>query len=72
MLSIAQNYSYSFDIKFNISKRLLVAYNKHGMIKCAVNFNNVTIESRAQAKHIGNLVGFYTNLNYVVSGVSDF
>ena len=74
MLSIAQNYSNSFDIKFNISKSLLVAYNKvqHGMIKCAVNFNNVTIESRAQAKHIGNLVGFDTNLNAVVSGVLDF
>ncbi len=58
MLIIAQNYSDSFDIKFNISKSLLVAYNKHEMIKCAVTFNNVTIESRAQGKHIGNLVGF--------------
>ncbi len=72
MLSIAQNYSDSFDIKFNISKSLLVAYSKHGMIKCAVTFNNVAIESRAQAKHIRNLVGFNTNLNVIVSGVSDF
>ena len=46
MLSIAQNYTDSFDIKFNISKSLLVAYNKHGMMKCAVNFNNVTQEHK--------------------------
>ena len=36
MLSIAENYPDSFDIKFNISKCLLVVYKKHGMIKCAV------------------------------------
>ena len=72
MLSIAQNYSDSFNIKFNISKSLLDAYNKHVMIKCAVAFNNVTIKSRAQAKHIGNLVGFDTNLNTVENGISDF
>ncbi len=33
---------------------------------------NVTIESRAQGKHIGSLVGFDTNLNAIVRGVSDF
>ncbi len=72
MLGIAQNYSDSFDIKFNISKSFLVAYNKHGMIKYAVTFNNVTIESRGQGKQIGISVGFDTNLDAIVSGVSVF
>ncbi len=72
MLSIEQNYSDSFDIKFNINKNVIVEYNKPARTKCTVTFNNVNIESKAQGKQLRNLVGFDTNLNAAVSGVSVF
>ncbi len=72
MLKVAQSFSDDYDINFNIAKSELVVYGKKGLMECSVTFNGVTIVSKAQAKHIGNIIGLDSKAEAIMHGVTDF